>query len=133
MLNVILLLAGGVTLLLCGYFLGKYLTEKRLGLKTEQVTTWLSRILSAEGDLSSKRIGMLYLTTCLGIVFIVKAFQDPEIESQLIDGLVMVIVLLAGATNIDRAIETLGKLKKKNDISTNQTQENQGNPQDMGG
>jgi hypothetical protein len=78
---------------------------------------------------------MLYLTLCLGTVFLVKAFSGTIIESSLTDGLVMVIVLLAGATNIDRAVETLGSLKKKavdNFTSPIQTPDNQGNKADTG-
>jgi hypothetical protein len=125
MFKIILLCLGGLALLLSGYFLGRY----------QKTSSWFTRILSSEGDLSSKRIAMLYLTLCLGTVFLVKAFSGTTIESSLTDGLVMVIVLLAGATNIDRAVETLGSLKKKavdNFTSPIQTPDNQGNKADTG-
>ena len=125
MFKIILLVISGLALLLAGFFLGRY----------KRGTNWFTRILSAEGDLSSKRIAMLYLTLCLGVVFLVKAFSGTTIESSLTDGLVMVIVLLAGATNIDRAVETLGNLKKKavdNFTSPIQAPDNQGNKADTG-
>jgi hypothetical protein len=83
---------------------------------TIAVIDFIKAFLSDEGgELSSKRLAMLFLIGCLGYAFLFSCISGKAIgaSEHLIDALVTVILFLGGFTNIDRAIKAYKDLKTK--------------------
>jgi len=83
---------------------------------TTAIIDFIKAFLSDEGgELSSKRLAMLFLIGCLGYAFLHSSISGKEIgaSEHLIDALVTIVLFLGGFTNIDRAIKAYKDLKTK--------------------